>query len=110
MKKKFFLILSLGLLLTSCDFQARDEFEKQLSADEKKVDKDFKMPDISYEKAGEESSTNNDNKTDEKLDLTNLYGSGKAGTNLNPADAVGNIIDTSIGESQIGISLRPSIK
>ncbi|SUU93322.1 Uncharacterised protein [Anaerococcus octavius] len=108
MKKKFFLILSLGLLLTSCDFQARDEFEKQLAADEKKVDKDFKMPDISYEKAGEESSTNNDNKTDEKLDLTNLYGSGKAGTNLNPADAVGNIIDTSIGESQIGISLRPS--
>ncbi|MDU0894255.1 MAG: hypothetical protein E7A85_03165, partial [Anaerococcus sp.] len=54
------------------------------------------------------SSTNNDNKTDEKLDLTNLYGSGKAGTNLNPADAVGNIIDTSIGESQISISLRPS--
>ena len=108
MKKKFFLILSLGLLLTSCDFQARDEFEKQLAADEKKVDKDFKMPDISYEKAGEESSTNNDNKTDKKLDLTNLYGSGKAGTNLNPADAVGNIIDTSIGESQIGISLRPS--
>lgn len=108
MKKKFFLILSLGLLLTSCDFQARDEFEKQLAVDEKKVDKDFKMPDISYEKAGEESSTNNDNKTDEKLDLTNLYGSGKAGTNLNPADAVGNIIDTSIGESQIGISLRPS--
>ena len=108
MKKKFFLILSLGLLLTSCDFQARDEFEKQLAADEKKVDKDFKMPDISYEKAGEESSTNNDNKTDEKLDLTNLYGFGKAGTNLNPADAVGNIIDTSIGESQIGISLRPS--
>jgi hypothetical protein len=108
MKKKFFLILSLGLLLTSCDFQARDEFEKQLAADEKKVDKDFKMPDISYEKAGEESSTNNDNKTDEKLDLTNLYGSGKAGTNLNPADAVGNIIDTSIGESQISISLRPS--
>lgn len=108
MKKKFFLILSLGLLLTSCDFQARDEFEKQLAADEKKVDKDFKMTDISYEKAGEESSTNNDNKTDEKLDLTNLYGSGKDGTNLNPADAVGNIIDTSIGESQIGISLRPS--
>ena len=108
MKKKFFLILSLGLLLTSCDFQARDEFEKQLAADEKKVDKDFKMPDISYEKAGEESSTNNDNKTDEKLDLTNLYGSGKDGTNLNPADAVGNIIDTSIGESQIGISFRPS--
>lgn len=51
MKKKFFLILSLGLLLTSCDFQARDEFEKQLAADEKKVDKDFKMPDISYEKS-----------------------------------------------------------
>lgn len=108
MKKKFFLILVLVLALTSCEFQSRADFEKELANAEKTSEKDFVMPDIRYEKAGDNQDPANEEKSEEKLDLTNLYGSGKAGNNLNPADAVGNIIDTRIGDSQIGVSLRQS--
>lgn len=108
MKKKFFLSLGLVLALTSCEFQSRADFEKELAAEEKTSENDFVMPDIRYEKAGEDSVATNDEKSEDKLDLNNLYGSGKAGKTLNPADAVGNIIDTKIGDSQIGVSLRPS--
>lgn len=110
MKKKFFLSLGLALALSSCNFQPRADFERELAATEKTSQKDFIMPDVRYEKAGEEGEEleNTNSKNEEKLDLTQIYGSGKAGTNLNPADAVGNIIDTSIGDSQIGISLLPS--
>ena len=108
MKKKFFLILVLVLALTSCEFQSRADFEKELANAEKISEKDFVMPDIRYEKAGDNQASANEEKSEEKLDLTNLYGSGKAGNNLNPADALGNIIDTRIGDSQIGVSLRQS--
>lgn len=108
MNKKFFLSLGLILALTSCEFQSRADFEKELAAEDSASEKDFVMPDIRYEKAGDEPESSGEEKTEAKLDLTNLYGSGKAGKTLNPADAVGNIIDTKIGDSQIGVSLSPS--
>lgn len=108
MNKKFFLSLGLILALTSCEFQSRADFEKELEAEDSTSEKDFAMPDIRYEKAGDEPESSGEEKSEDKLDLTNLYGSGKAGKTLNPADAVGNIIDTKIGDSQIGVSLSPS--
>lgn len=108
MKKKFFAIFAILLSLSACDFQSRADFEKELSAADKKEDKNFVRPKIAYQKAGEEENTSPKEKSEDDLDLINLYGTGKNGKNLNPQDAVGNIIDTNIGDSQFGISLRPS--
>ena len=108
MKKNLFLSMGLILALTSCEFQSRADFEKELAAEDSASEKDFVMPDIRYEKAGDEPASSGEEKSEDKLDLTNLYGSGKAGKTLNPADAVGNIIDNKIGDSQIGVSLSPS--
>ncbi|WP_416334823.1 hypothetical protein ACKRLN_08005 [Anaerococcus sp. DFU013_CI05] len=108
MKKKFFAIFAILLSLSACDFQSRADFEKGLSDADKKEDKNVAMPKITYQKAGEEENTSPKEKSEDDLDLINLYGTGKNGKNLNPQDAVGNIIDTNIGDSQFGISLRPS--
>ena len=108
MKKNFFVILAMIISLSACDFQSRADFEKEIATAEKKQDKDFVMPDITYKKAGEEEIDTAREKSEDDLDLENLYGSGKSGKNLNPADAVGNIVDTNVGDSQIGISLRAS--
>lgn len=108
MKKNFFVILAMIISLSACDFQSRADFEKEIATAEKKQDKDFVMPDITYRKTGEEETDTVREKSEDDLDLGNLYGSGKSGNNLNPADAVGNIVDTNVGDSQIGISLSPS--
>ena len=116
--KKVLLILGLLVSLSACDFQSREDFQEELSANKPVESSDIDMPAIKYVSADnnqnlEPKSNNADaNKDDskEKLDFISLYGKGKVGENMNPNDCLGNIVDTKIGESQIGISIRPSIQ
>ncbi|WP_297281858.1 hypothetical protein [uncultured Anaerococcus sp.] len=109
--KKVLLVLSLLLSLSACNFQSRAEFEKELEGKESVESDDIKAPKITY--VASDSDANNkdegqENKDD--LDLVSMYGKGKAGNNMNPSDSQGNIIDKQVGESHIGVSLKPSIQ
>lgn len=104
--KKILICLALIFTLTSCDFQSRDDFEKDIAKD-KINQSDFDMPEITYIKEGEPNESYSE-KAEEEIDLDNMYGSGKFGKDLNLNEAVGNIVDMRIGDSQIGISLSPS--
>lgn len=115
--KKVLLILGLIVILSACDFQSREDFEKELSANKPIESSDIKMPTVKYISADsnqslEVKSNSSDDKDNskERLDFISIYGKGRTGKNMNLNDCLGNIIDTNIGESQIGISIKPSIQ
>ena len=109
--KKVLLVLSLVLSLSACDFQSRSDFEKELEGKESVESDDIQAPKITYVASDSDADNKNedqDNKDD--LGLVSMYGEGKVGNNMNPSDSQGNIIDQEVGESHIGISLKPAIQ
>lgn len=111
--KKVFFVLGLTVLLSGCNFQSREDFEKDIKKEQSQLADDFEMPKITYVPAdvteNTESSEPND-KDDEKLNFKEMYGEGRPGKNLDPAANHGNIKDLNLGDTQIGISIVPSIQ
>lgn len=108
--KKLYLAIILLLSLSSCDFQSRADFEKEL-AKNNATNNDIDMPKITYQEddgSGEVVEDFERRKGDE--DFTKLYGDGKIGKSIAPETAVGNLIETRIDETQISISLIASVQ
>lgn len=109
--KKFLLITTILFTLSSCKFQSREDFEKELEANELLDSSDIDMPKIRYISADSNEDINfksEEGGSEDKQDFDSMYGEGKFGKNMTPQDSQGSIIDTKLGESQIGISLMPS--
>lgn len=109
--KKLLAIIFVILGLSSCDFQSRSDFEKELGQN-KASNTDLAMPKITYQAddgSGEIAKEDFKHRQGEE-DFSKLYGQGKTGKNLAPESAVGNLIETRIGETQIGISLIASVQ
>ena len=111
--KKTLLLLTLVCTLSACDFESRSEFQEKIDKTEQILE-DVDMPDITYVSAsdGEKITTeaNEDIEDDKKIDFIEYYGKGKAGNALDPGMSLGNIKDTKIGDTQIGISLLQSVQ
>lgn len=110
--KKTLLVCGLGLILSACSFQSREDFEKELAKEQGQVSEDFDMPKITY-LPDDDSFTEDDIKEDddkEKLNFKDMYGEGKLGKNIDPNANHGNIKDLRLGDTQIGLSIVPSIQ
>ena len=108
--KKLYLAIILLLSLSSCDFQSRADFEKELEKNNA-TNNDIDMPKITYQEddgSGEVVEDFERREGDE--DFTKLYGDGKIGKSIAPETAVGNLIETRIDETQISISLIASVQ
>ncbi len=105
--------MTIGLLicLSSCDYQSRADFEKEIAA-EASNNVDIEMPKITYiaDEGGSDTIDTPRERKEDDLDFIEMYGKGSLGRALDPADAKGNLIDTNVGDTQIGISLIPSVQ
>ena len=109
---KRFLYTTVALLtLSSCGFQSRADF--MASLDKKNVEYDENlMPKITYvsdDGREKELAEENLDKSEDKINFIDLYGKGKTGKFLDPAESLGNIKETKLLDSSIGISLLKSI-
>lgn len=108
--KRILIIISLVLTLSACDFESRSEFEEKFNKKEQ-ISDDVTMPKITYVPASDDDrkdTHSEDNK--DKIDFEEHYGKGSSGKSLDPSKSLGNIVDTKVGDTQIGISLMQSVQ
>ena len=108
--KKILVIISLVLALSACDFESRSDFEEKFNKKEQ-VSDDVTMPKITYVAASDDDRKDTDSKDNkDKIDFEEYYGKGSSGKSLDPSKSLGNIVDTKVGNTQIGISLMQSVQ
>lgn len=108
--KRILIIISLVLTLSACDFESRSEFEEKFNKKEQ-ISDDVTIPKITYVPASDDDrkdTHSEDNK--DKIDFEEHYGKGSSGKSLDPSKSLGNIVDTKVGNTQIGISLMQSVQ
>lgn len=108
--KKILVIISIVLALSACDFESRSDFEEKFNKKEQ-ISDDVTMPKITYVAASDDDTKDThseDNK--DKIDFEEYYGKGNSGKSLDPSKSLGNIVDTKVGNTQIGISLMQSVQ
>lgn len=108
--KRILIIISLVLTLSACDFESRSEFEEKFNKKEQ-ISDDVTIPKITYVPASDDDrkdTHSEDNK--DKIDFEEHYGKGSSGKSLDPSKSLGNIVDTKVGDTQIGISLMQSVQ
>lgn len=108
--KRILIIISLVLTLSACDFESRSEFEEKFNKKEQ-ISDDVTMPKITYVPASDDDrkDTHSEDNND-KIDFEEHYGKGSSGKSLDPSKSLGNIVDTKVGDTQIGISLMQSVQ
>ena len=108
--KRILVIISLVLALSACDFESRSDFEEKFNKKEQ-VSDDVTMPKITYVAASDNDRKDTDSKDNkDKIDFEEYYGKGSSGKSLDPSKSLGNIVDTKVGNTQIGISLMQSVQ
>lgn len=110
--KKIVLIIGFVLALSACDFQSRADFEEELNKNEQ-ISDDISKPKITYMAASDEDkifTEDIDSLDGDKINFKDHYGQGEIGKAIDPSTSLGNIKDTRIGETQIGISLVQSVQ
>ena len=108
--KRILVIISLVLALSACDFESRSDFEEKFNKKEQ-VSDDVTMPKITYVAASDDDRKDTDSKDNkDKIDFEEYYGKGSSGKSLDPSKSLGNIVDTKVGNTQIGISLMQSVQ
>lgn len=108
--KRILVIISLVLALSACDFESRSDFEEKFNKKEQ-VSDDVTMPKITYVAASDDDRKDTDSKDNkDKIDFEEYYGKGSSGKSLDPLKSLGNIVDTKVGNAQIGISLMQSVQ
>lgn len=108
--KRILVMISLLLALSACDFESRSDFEEKFNKKEQ-VSDDVTMPKITYVAASDNDTKDTDSKdNNDKIDFEEYYGKGNSGKSLDPSKSLGNIVDTKVGNTQIGISLMQSVQ
>lgn len=108
--KRILIIISLVLTLSACDFESRSDFEEKFNKKEQ-ISDDVTMPKITYVAASDNDTKDTHSEDDEdKIDFEEYYGKGNSGKSLDPSKSLGNIVDTKVGNTQIGISLMQSVQ
>lgn len=108
--KRILVIISLVLALSACDFESRSDFEAKFNKQEQNSD-DVTMPKITYVAASDDDTKDTDSEDNkDKIDFEEYYGKGNSGKSLDPSKSLGNIVDTKVGNTQIGISLMQSVQ
>lgn len=108
--KRILIIISLVLTLSACDFESRSEFEEKFNKKEQ-ISDDVTMPKITYVPASDDDRKDTDSEVNkDKIDFEEHYGKGSSGKSLDPSKSLGNIVDTKVGDTQIGISLMQSVQ
>lgn len=108
--KRILIIISLVLTLSACDFESRSEFEEKFNKKEQ-ISDDVTMPKITYVAASDDDRKDTDSEDNkDKIDFEEYYGKGNSGKSLDPSKSLGNIVDTKVGNTQIGISLMQSVQ
>ena len=108
--KRILVIISLVFALSACDFESRSDFEAKFNKQEQNSD-DVTMPKITYVAASDDDKNPSQSEdTSDKIDFEEYYGKGNSGMSLDPSKNLGNIVDTKIGNTQIGISLMQSVQ
>lgn len=108
--KRILVIISLVFALSACDFESRSDFEAKFNKQEQNSD-DVTMPKITYVAASDDDKNPSQSEdSGDKLDFEEYYGKGNSGMSLDPSKNLGNIVDTKIGNTQIGISLMQSVQ
>lgn len=108
--KRILVMISLVLALSACDFESRSDFEAKFNKKEQ-ISDDVTMPKITYVAASDdEKSSVQAEDSGDKLDFEEYYGKGNSGMSLDPSKNLGNVVDTKIGNTQIGISLMQSVQ
>lgn len=108
--KRILVMISLLLALSACDFESRSDFEEKFNKKEQ-VSDDVTMPKITYVAASDNDRKDTDSEDNkDKIDFEEYYGKGNSGKSLDPSKSLGNIVDTKVGNTQIGISLMQSVQ
>lgn len=108
--KKIIIILSLCFILSGCDYQSRSDFKAEINK-EKNISNGMDFPKITYVKDDFTEEDEDENNSDEdKINFKEIYGKGSLGENLDAKNSMGNLIDTKIDDTQIGISLLESVQ
>lgn len=108
--KRILIIISLVLTLSACDFESRSDFEEKFNKKEQ-ISDDVTMPKITYVAASDNDTKDTHSEDDkDKIDFEEYYGKGNSGKSLDPSKSLGNIVDTKVGNTQIGISLMQSVQ
>lgn len=108
--KRILVIISLVLALSACDFESRSDFEEKFNKKEQ-ISDDVTMPKITYVAASDDDRKDTDSEDNkDKIDFEEYYGKGNSGKSLDPSKSLGNIVDTKVGNTQIGISLMQSVQ
>ena len=108
--KRILIIISLVLTLSACDFESRSDFEEKFNKKEQ-ISDDVTMPKITYVAASDDDKNPSQSEdTSDKIDFEEYYGKGSSGKSLDPLKSLGNIVDTKVGNTQIGISLMQSVQ
>ena len=108
--KRILVIISLVLTLSACDFESRSDFEEKFNKKEQ-ISDDVTMPKITYVAASDNDRKDTDSEDNkDKIDFEEYYGKGNSGKSLEPSKGLGNIVDTKVGNTQIGISLMQSVQ
>lgn len=108
--KRILVIISLVFALSACDFESRSDFEAKFNKQEQNSD-DVTMPKITYVAASDDDKNPSQSEdSSDKIDFEEYYGKGNSGKSLDPSKSLGNIVDTKIGNTQIGISLMQSVQ
>lgn len=108
--KRILIIISLVLTLSACDFESRSDFEEKFNKKEQ-ISDDVTMPKITYVAASDDDRKDTDSEDNkDKIDFEEYYGKGNSGKSLDPSKSLGNIVDTKVGNTQIGISLMQSVQ
>lgn len=108
--KRILIIISLVLTLSACDFESRSDFEEKFNKKEQ-ISDDVTMPKITYVAASDNDRKDTDSENNnDKIDFEEYYGKGNSGKSLDPSKSLGNIVDTKISNTQIGISLMQSVQ
>ena len=108
--KRILVIISLVFALSACDFESRSDFEAKFNKQEQNSE-DVTMPKITYVAASDDDKNPSQSEdSSDKIDFDEYYGKGNSGKSLDPSKSLGNIVDTKIGNTQIGISLMQSVQ
>lgn len=108
--KRILVIISLVLALSACDFESRSDFEEKFNKKEQ-ISDDVTMPKITYVAASDDDAKDTDSEDNkDNIDFEEYYGKGNSGKSLDPSKSLGNIVDTKIANTQIGISLMQSVQ
>ena len=108
--KRILVIISLVFALSACDFESRSDFEAKFNKQEQNSD-DVTMPKITYVAASDDDKNPSQSEdSSDKIDFEEYYGKRNSGMSLDPSKNLGNVVDTKIGNTQIGISLMQSVQ